>query len=319
MLKIVLLGYGELAQSLLLGILKSKHKVVGVMRWKNNPSDLAANLLRDSFMPCPLTSIIRSENIYEIKADRANSAKFAKEIKKLKPDVILVGTWGEIINEQAIKLPKIAFINCHPSMLPEHRGSNPYASVIRNAETKTGVTFHLMSKKLDAGDILLQKELIINEDDTGESLKKRCAFAANLMIEELFEKLENAQLIPQKQDESKASYYPVLKPEDACINWDRSAVEIHNEIRGLYPWIKSFTLHENTFLYILSTKIVSIKRSSEIEPGTILHKKEGGLVISTKDPDKAILAGNLEAYGILEKYWTNIYVKHKIKVGDCLQ
>lgn len=319
MLKVVLLGYGELAQSLLLGLLKSRHKVVGVFRWENNPYNKSVNLIRDTFIPCPLTAMIRNKDLYEIKADRANTENFACEIEKLQPDVILVGSWGEILTGQTIKLPKTAFINCHPSMLPSHRGSNPYASAIRNGETKTGVTFHLMSEKIDAGEILLQKEIDILPEETGASLRKKCAFAAGSSVSELLDKLEKAQLIPRKQDETMASYFPQLTPDEASIDWNRHAVEIHNGIRGLYPWLECYTLHKDVFLYIRSTKIIDLSQTTGFTPGIIIDKSEDSLLITTADSDKAILAENIKAYGFFGDYWTKFYISSFVKTGDCLQ
>lgn len=325
MLKVVLLGYGELAQSLLLGLMESRHSVVGVFRWEQERPNKLFAFLRDTFIPDGLTSIIRSKNIHEIKAHKANSIRFIKKIKKLNPDVILVGSWGEIIKKEIINLPKVAFINCHPSLLPTHRGSNPYASTIKNNENKTGVTFHLVNEGIDTGEILLQKDVNISEDDTGESLKNKCAFLAKNSVSELLDKLEKAELIPKKQDESKASYFPKLNFMDAKISWKKPAIEIHNNIRAVFPWMKSYTLHKDTFLFIQSTKIIEIPTSQApyddrvVTPGKVLAKKGGNLIISTADINKAILAENIEAYGFLSKLWSNYYINKKIKVGDYLQ
>jgi len=317
MLKVVLVGYGELAQSLLLGILNSKHKVVGVLRWeKQRPNKIVA-FFRDLFIPDRLTSITRSENLKEIDAKFANSKKFAKEIAKLQPDVIIVGSWGEIFKKETIKLPKIACINCHPALLPTHRGSNPYASAIKNGESTSGITFHLMTETLDAGEILLQKEIEISEEDTGGSLRNKCAFAAKNSVEELLDKLENAELIPQKQDEEKSSYFLRLNPEDARIEWDNPAEKIHNQIRSMLPWIKSYTLHKNTFLYINSTKVIKLNKEAPVA-GVILDKDGDSMLISTADKDKGILAKNIEAYGFLSKLWSKRYVRKKIKKSDFL-
>jgi len=318
MLKVVLLGYGELAQSLLIGLIESRHKIVGVFRWEQERPNKPIAFLRDTFIPDGLTSIIRAQNIHEIKAGKANSLKFIKIIKKLKPDVILVGSWGEIIKKEIINLPKIAFINCHPSLLPTHRGSNPYASTIKNGETKSGITFHLMSEGIDTGEILLQKEVPISIEDTGGSLRNKCAFLAKNSVSKLLDKLENAELIPRKQDESKSSYFPRLNPNEAKISWKKPAIEIHNNIRAILPWMKSYTLHKNTFLYIQSTKVVGLN-TDNTTPGKIISKKGGSLLIATADSNKAILAKNIEAYGFLSKFWSNNYINKKIKIGDYLQ
>lgn len=318
MLKVVLIGYGELAQSLLIGLIESRHQIVGVLRWEQERPNKLVAFLRDTFIPDGLTSIVRAENIHEIKAGKANSIKFIKKIKKLTPDVILVGSWGEILKKEVINLPKIACINCHPSLLPTHRGSNPYASTIKNGETKTGITFHLMNEGIDTGEILLQKDVNISEEDTGGSLRNKCAFTAKNSVSELLDRLEKAELIPEKQNESKASYFSRLHPNDAKISWKKPATEIHNNIRAILPWIKSYTLHKDTFLFIESTKIIELN-TNVATPGKILAKKNGNLIISTADTNKAILAKNIEAYGFLSKLWSNHYINKKIKIGDYLQ
>ena len=253
MLRVVILGYGELAQSLVLGILQTKHKIAGVLRWKRYKPNRLSAFIKDTFAPEVLLSIIRTHNIKDINAEKANSEKFIKEMKKLKPDVIIVGSWGEILKKEIIDIPKVACINCHPSLLPKHRGSNPYISAIRQGEMTTGVTFHLMDEKIDAGDILLQAEVPISELETGYSLKKKCAFMAKENIQILLDRLERGEIIPTGQKDSEASHFSILAEEDAIINWHESAEFIHNQIRGLHPWIKCYTLFENTFLFIKST------------------------------------------------------------------
>ncbi|HSA06632.1 MAG TPA: methionyl-tRNA formyltransferase [Candidatus Gastranaerophilales bacterium] len=318
MLKIVVLGYGELAQSIVLGILQTKHKLIGVMRWKKDYPNRLTAFIRDVFVPDTLLSMIRANNIKEIKTVKANSIQFMKEIKKLKPDVIIVASWGEILKKEIIDLPKVAFINCHPSLLPRHRGSNPYVSVLRQGETKTGITFHLMNEKIDAGDILIQEEVVILPDDTGETLKKKCAFKAKEAVKILLERLERGELIPIKQKESEASYFPVITPQNAVINWHESADYIHNQIRGLYPWLKCYTLYENNFLFINSSKIIELEERAGM-PGTILEKTRKGLLISTGDPQRAIFAQNIEVYGFLSKIWSKDFIEKNIEPGMCFK
>lgn len=298
MLKVVILGYGELAQALVLGTLQSHHKIVGVMRWKRNKKFSLKNFIKDIFIPEKLLSIIRANNIYEIKAVRANSKKFIREMQKLKPDVIIVGSWGEIIKKEISSIPKISFINCHPSLLPKHRGSNPYSSVIRQGETKTGVTFHILNEKIDAGDILLQAEIPVTELDNGESLKSKCAYKVKETVKILLNKLEQGDLIPQKQNEARSSYFPALSEEDAFINWNKPAETIQNQIRGLYPWLKCYTAYKKGFVFINSSKIVDLQKPVK-KPGKVLEAKKNNLLVSTGDPYKAILCLDVEPYNFL--------------------
>ena len=315
MLRVVVLGYGELAQAIVLGILQTKHKIAGVLRWKRHKPNRLFAFIKDTFAPEVLLSILRTHNIKDINAEKANSKKFIKEMKKLKPDVIIVASWGEILKKEVIDIPEIACINCHPSLLPKHRGSNPYISAIRQGEVKTGVTFHLMSKKIDAGDILLQTEVPISKLDTGASIRKKCAFTAKENIKILLDKLERGEIIPTGQKDSEASYFPVLAEEDAVINWHESAEFIHNQIRGLHPWIKCYTLFENTFLFIKSSEIINLNKIVN-EPGKIIKKTEKGILISTGTPDKAILAESIEVYSFIPGLWTQNYIKNKLIPGS---
>ncbi len=314
MLKVVLIGYGSLAQSLMMGIIESGHQIAGVLRWKEGPlpSPIKNLLTSDNF-----THLIKAANINEIKTKKVNSKKFIKEIKKLAPDIILVGSWGEILKQEIIDLPKIACINCHPSLLPYHRGSNPYASAIIQGETKTGITFHLMTEGIDAGDILLQSKISISDNDTGGNLKAKCAYKAKELVAELLNKIQTAELIPKKQDESKASYFPRLIDEDAIITWSKPAIVIHNRIRALNPWMKCYTSHKDVFLFMQSTKIIELDNPEEIS-GKILSNTNGTLVISTSDPYKALMVSNIEVFGALNRFRSNSYINKKIKIGDSL-
>jgi len=164
MLRVVIIGYGETASSLMLGVMKTRHKLVGIKRWeKSNP---LLGFLKDTLWPDQLTTLIKANGIKEIQAESVNSPAFLREIRALKADVLLIGSWGEILKKNAIISPKIACINCHPSLLPKHRGPNPYASAIIYGETKTGITFHLVDEGIDTGAVLLQKEIPITHEDT---------------------------------------------------------------------------------------------------------------------------------------------------------
>jgi len=316
MLKVILVGYGELASSLMLGVIESRHELAGVFRWEKTELNDAVSFVKDIFWPDKFLSLIKAYKIPEIYAKSINSEKFKRHALRLQPDVILVGAWGEKIKNEAIILPKIGCINCHPSLLPAHRGSNPYASVIRLGETKTGISFHLVDKNFDTGPILLQKEVKILNSDTGGILRERCAFTARKSVKELLDGLENAMFLPRKQDESKASYFPVISQKDVTITWEVPAYVIYNQIRSLQPWTDCFTRYKKEFIMIKSSKIIELERPVK-NPGKILSKNAEGIVVSTGDPIKALLISNLNVYGFL-KVFSDMYIKN-IKVGDYME
>lgn len=317
MLKVVVLGYGELTQSIVLGILESGHKLVGVFRWDKYRPNRVYACIRDILVPDALLSIMRTHNIRDINAEKANSIEFKQEIQKLAPDVIIVGAWGEILRQDIINLPKVACINCHPSYLPAHRGSNPYVSVLMAGEKETGITFHLMTPEIDAGDILLQEKVSISNSDNAGSLKKKCAFTAKRMVPVLLNRLEKAELIPIKQDESKASYYRAVNEDDVIINWSEPAETTHNRIRAFSPKTGCYTRYGNDFLFIRSSEIVNLN-TPVLSPGKILEKRGAALLVATGTPDKAILADQITVYGFLSRLWSGQYIKHKIQPGEHL-
>ena len=210
----------------------------------------------------------------------------------------------------------------HPSLLPKHRGSNPYASVIRNGDKVSGITFHLVDKGLDTGPIVLQKDVNVSDNDTGYSLRIKTSQKAREAVKELLDGLENARFLPEKQNESEASYFPLLNSDDGKIDWNKSANDLHNQIRGLYPWIKCYTLHKDQFLMIESSTIIELD-NPVAETGRILSKSKNSLIVSTSDPKHALMLDGLEVYGftggILGKIGSEKYIYNRVNIGDILE
>ena len=147
MLKVVILGHGAMLANLIAGVMDSGCEIVGVMRYDRLRKSNLKTWFHDYFLPSKEFSYIKSYKLHEIRAKSANSKIFKREILRLNADIIIVGTWGEKLTKATIDLPKIATINVHPSLLPKYRGPNPYLQVIKNLETKTGLTFHPLNEK----------------------------------------------------------------------------------------------------------------------------------------------------------------------------
>lgn len=312
--KIVVVGYGQMFSNLILGTIESGHKVVGVLRYdriKYNPLIL---FIKDIFAPSKEQAFIKSCKLHEIKAPSVNSEKFKKEILKLNPDIILVGSWSEKLKKETFSLPKLACINCHPSLLPKYRGPNPYARTIMNGESESGITFHLMEENFDTGPILLQKRIRITKTETGETLKNKCCAEARTAVGELFDTMCNEILIPIKQNEKEASYYPQISVEDILIDLDDSADKIDCQIRGLQPWQSSYIPHKNIFFKVKDIEIAENKTGYH-RPGTIIGKGKNSLSVVTGD-DKIIIFKNAHLFGGIRKPLTNFYINTFIKIGD---
>ena len=184
------------------------------------------------------------------------------KLETIRPQAIIVVGYGRIIPPWMLELPALGNINLHASLLPKYRGAAPIQWAIARGETVTGVTTMRIDEGLDTGDILLQRELSISENDTAETLSpKLAAIGADLMIETLHG-LEAGTIHPQKQDNARATLAPILKKEDGRIDFTRSAQEIYNRLRGFQPWPGAFTTFRGKGLSITAIKLAADRVSA---------------------------------------------------------
>ncbi len=228
-----------------------------------------------------------------------NAYEFISQLQILKPDVVLVGSWGEILQPHLLTPDTPLMINCHPSKLPAHRGANPYSSVIRTGEPETGVTFHRMAPQIDAGPIILQRAFPLNDWETGDSLREKCAQTAQNMVPELVQllhdHLHNGATLPmQEQDPSQKSYFPQLKAEDGAIDWKSSIEALSQQLRGLFPWVACYGILENRHTVLFyDPKLVDLDPQTSSSspppmPGTILSHERGVIRIALNTPQTVL-------------------------------
>jgi methionyl-tRNA formyltransferase len=203
-----------------------------------------------------------------------NNEEFRLRLGRMGPDAIVVVGYGRMIPQWMIDLPRLGNLNLHASLLPKYRGAAPLQWAIAKGEKMTGVTTMRIDARLDAGDILLQKEMAIEADDTSESLGLRLAPAgADLMIETLHG-LEQGVIHPTAQDEAKATLAPILTKQDGRIDFRRSAEEIRNRLRAFQPWPGAYTSFRGKTLHI-GDATASMRT---LAPGQLWVEGEGLLV-----------------------------------------
>lgn len=284
MLKVLVVGYDKMLNALVSGCVYSGHKVVGAMRVDRVNYSKFALFFKDIFNPSMDLSILKAFGIYDVNAPSVNSAEFIAEVKKLKPDVILVGSWGEKIDTKISKLIPFGIINCHPSLLPKHRGANPYFWAIYQGDKTTGVTFHLINEKFDCGDILLQEAVPIDYNMTGGELKNRCSKFAQGLVSGLLEKLEKGKIHPKVQDENLATYENQLKYKDTVVNLNRNRFDIHNHIRALKPWYVPIVKLGLRKIEIYSHKFLPLNQKYQnVKIGEIIFENRKKIIARTFD------------------------------------
>lgn len=224
-----------------------------------------------------------------------------------KPDLGVIAYYGKIIKPDVLKIPKYGFINIHPSLLPKYRGPSPVRSAILAGDAVTGVTIHITVDKVDAGDILAQKEFPIDPEDNYESLEEKLFKEGAKMLPEVVEKWISEEIKPKPQDESQATYTKIFKTEDGHIDWETDAEKIARQIKACSPNPGAFTTLDGKRLLILSA--VSEKSSHDLAPGQVTESfpvfkiaAAGGFVV----PSEVKLEGrkNLKAADFLrgQKY-----------------
>ena len=165
-----------------------------------------------------------------------------RKIKNLKPDLVVVASYGKIIPKEILKIPKYGCLNVHGSLLPKYRGPSPIQTAILNGDEETGITIILMDEKIDHGDVVANSKFKIqNSKLTYEELLKELANLGAKLLSETIPKWITGEIKPEPQDESRASYTKILKREDGKIDWSRPVSEIEKKIRAFNPWPGAFT------------------------------------------------------------------------------
>lgn len=199
------------------------------------------------------------------------------ELKSMNIDLIFTCAYGKIIPNSILELPKHRSVNVHPSLLPKYRGASPIQSALINGENKTGVSFIYVTDKLDAGDILFQEEIAIDDSDNYLSLYDKLSQLSVKMIKNNFHKLFNPTHVI-KQDDTKAIFCRTISHEDEKIDWTKDALSINNLLRGLYDKPGAFSTYENLNIKIYKSEVVEQTTTS---PGKIVKIDKQGILVET--------------------------------------
>lgn len=207
-----------------------------------------------------------------------NNESSIEKLKHINPDILLLVAYGQILGKEVLELANIGPVNLHGSLLPQFRGPAPINWVIIKGDEKTGVTTIFMDEGVDTGDILMQKEVFINEDDTAGTLHDRLAKLGSEVVIETLGKLEKGELEPKPQDLRIGKYAPKLERKDGEIEWKKKSEEIHNQIRGMNPYPGAFTHFNEMRLKIHKSKI-DMKTGQD--PGQVVDFTDSGILVST--------------------------------------
>jgi methionyl-tRNA formyltransferase len=275
-MRIVFIGAGEIGVPTLQGLLKSEHEIVGVVTQPDKPVGRAQ--LVD---PPPIKKVVAATKVPVFQPPRIKDPRAVEDIRALKPDVIVVMAYGQILPRDVLEIPKIACLNLHASLLPRWRGAAPIQAAIAAGDCVTGITVMYVDEGLDTGDILLQRTIDIAPADTGGLLHDRLAKVAPEALRESLELLAKGRAPRIPQDKAFATYAPKLKREDGRIDWSDPAEAIERKIRAFDPWPGAFMAIKSNGtrnLKIFSAEVVDV----EGRPGEILRSQNELVVAAGK-------------------------------------
>ena len=261
-MRLVFLGTPAFAVPTLESLVAAGYDVLSVVTQPDRPSGrgrrLAASPVKEAALRLGLP-------VYQ--PERMRRPDAVAVLAGLRPDIMVVVGYGQILPQTVLDIPPHGIINVHASLLPEYRGAAPVQWAIANGVTRTGVTTMRIDAGLDTGDMLLKAETGIGPEENAVELGARLAAMGATLLVETLERI--ASIVPQKQDAAQATYAPLLKKEDGLIDWRQPAQTIHNRVRGFQPWPGAYTRFRGQQLHIWKSRVAAAQTHKSGEPGLL--------------------------------------------------
>jgi methionyl-tRNA formyltransferase len=274
-LKIVFLGTGAFAVPTLEAVHRAGHQISLVVSQPDRPQGRGLSL---------------RQTAVKAAAERLGLSVFQPEKLRLSPDrviaeqadALVVVAYGQILRENVLECARLGAINVHASLLPKYRGAAPIQWAIASGETRTGVTTMQLDRGMDTGPILLQEECAIEPEDTTPTLETRLSVLGATLLVETLAGLDQGTLAPRPQDESLATRAPLIKKGDGVVDFQGTAPEFVNRLRGFSPWPGLQFAHEGRSVKLLSAS-ASGSRSEVAPPGSVLGISREGVEVACGD------------------------------------
>jgi methionyl-tRNA formyltransferase len=279
-MRIIFIGTGEIGLPALRALTRSPaHSVLGVVTQPDKP---VGRQLKLAASPVKEEAFRLQLKVYQ--PEKIGAASSVAQLRYLKPDLIVVAAYGQILPKTILDLPRYGCLNLHTSLLPKYRGASPIHSAIAAGEKQSGITIMWMDEGLDTGDILLQEAVTIRRHETAETLHDRLAKIGAELLLKAIPLVETGQAPRIKQDATKATLTRKLKKEDGHIDWDRPQREIDAHIRAMTPWPSAYSWipqsgGDHKMLKIFTT---IISRAAKGKPGTVLRVDKHGVLVAAK-------------------------------------
>ena len=271
-MRVLFMGSADFACPAVAALQASRHRLVACVTQPDRPKGRHLKLA-----PCPVKVLAVSHGIPVLSPERIADPAALDALAQLQPEIIVVAAYGQYLPSRLLAMPSLACINIHPSLLPKYRGAAPIQWALANGDAVTGVTILHVSKKMDAGDLILQETFAVDPDDTAGSLEPRlAAFGATLMLRAI-DQLEEGTAARLPQDEAQVCWARKLEKQDGLLDWRKPAQALRHQVRGFFPWPGSFTLVEGKRLKVLSVRVEPLDSSV---PGEVIALDGDGPLVA---------------------------------------
>ncbi len=274
-MKIVFMGTPDFASEILRSLHIAGHEIVLVVSQPDRPRGRGSKMQATSVKECALELGLE---VYQPKKIKEQEA--IDYLKDYNADVFVVAAFGQILPKAVLDMPKECCINVHASLLPKYRGASPIQRAVLNGDKVSGVTIMKMAEGMDTGDIILQKEIKLNADETAGSLFERLATLGGEACNEALDLIENNTATYTAQDNNKATYTKPIKKEEGLIDFNQDAITIERLIRGMNPWPSAFTYLDSKMLKVWSASVSETKSG---KPGEVISVGKEGIEVATTD------------------------------------
>lgn len=265
------MGTPDIAATCLKRIIADGFDVVGVYTQPDRPKGRGMKMVAS-----PVKEVALANGLPVFQPENFRADETVEQLRALRPDVAAVVAYGRILPQRVLDIAPKGFINIHASLLPQYRGSAPYQWAVLDGQKETGVTAMYLIREMDAGDIIDAVKTPIAPDETAGELLDRLAVLGAGLLSKTLGRIEMGGVTHTKQDESRVSYAPMLDKSMCPIDWNRTAQQVHDHVRGLHPWpVATMELNGQHFK-VHATRIVA----GSGKPGQILGLTKTGLVIA---------------------------------------
>ena len=302
-MRVLFMGTPDFAVYSLEALCSSRHEVIGVVTQPDRPGNRGVTV----FSAVKKYALAKGLPVYQFEKIRKDGVDV---LRSLGADVFVTAAYGQILSREIIELPRYGILNVHASLLPAYRGSCPIQRAIINGEKETGVTIMQTAEGLDTGDILYVKKIKISADDNAETLFVKLGELGASALTECLDKLEKGEITPVKQNESEATYYPMLCKADGKTDWSLSAEALDCFIRGVTPWPGAYTYFNG--------KLLKIHRAVPVEgrgdAGAVIGVDKNGIKVACGRG--ALLLKEVQLEGKKRMCCADFLNGCKLKTGD---